>query len=160
MGHPVGKFPVLFAIKNGCRDLCPGNEGIVIKIAQVKTAGQHTQQAPVNVFFLDQPALNAFGQRLVGIILPDALHIGPGQYAFGSGMNRGGRYFVRSEEVRDGSAVGNHDILETPFITQDALQQAGTAAAGFVIYPLIGTHDLAHTSFLYQGLESRQVGFV
>ena len=84
--HPVGQLPVLFAIQDRGGDLRPGNQGIVIKIAEVKTADQHTQQAFVNVFFPDQPALNAFRQRLVGIILPDAFHIGPGQYGFGGGM--------------------------------------------------------------------------
>ena len=40
------------------------------------------------------------------------------------------------------------------------MQQAGTAAAGLVVNTLVGTHDLAHTGILNQGLESRQVGLV
>ena len=82
LSHPVGKFPVFFTIQHRGRDLSPGNQGIVIKIAQVKTTNQHTQQAPVNIFFFDQPALNPFGQGFIRIIFPNAFHIGSGQHGF------------------------------------------------------------------------------
>ena len=67
---------------------------------------------------------------------------------------------MRGVKVGNGTAVRYHNISETPFVTQNPLQQTGAAAAGLVIYPLIGTHNLTHIGFPDQGLESGQVGFM
>jgi len=63
-------------------------------------------------------------------------------------------------KIGDGPAIGDHQVFETPFVAEDALQQAGAAAAGFIVQTLVGAHDLSHIGFLHQGLERRQVGFV
>src|SRR5574344_512774 len=63
-------------------------------------------------------------------------------------------------EVGNGTTIGDDQVFETPFVTQNALKQSGAAAAGFIIEPLVCTHDLSYVCILHQCLECRQIGFV
>ena len=62
-------------------------------------------------------------------------------------------------EIGNGTAVGNHHILEAPFVAQYLLQQTVAAATWVVVPTLVGTHHLAHVTLLHQCLERRHVCF-
>ena len=61
-------------------------------------------------------------------------------------------------EIVDGVAVSQHDGVVAPFVAQDVYQQSVAGAAGLTLIAVVGTHHLAHIAFLYQCLESGQVG--
>ena len=60
-------------------------------------------------------------------------------------------------EVIDGIAVGKYDSVVSPLVAQDVNQQAVACTTRLTLKTLIGTHHLAHVSFLNQCLECRQI---
>ena len=61
-------------------------------------------------------------------------------------------------EVAHGTTVAHHEVLESPLVAQDLLEQTGRTAAGIVVQTLVGTHHLSYLGILHQGLEGRHVG--
>ena len=61
-------------------------------------------------------------------------------------------------EVTDGTAVADNEVLESPFVAEDLLEQTGRAAAGIIVETLVGTHHLTHLGVLHQGLEGGHIG--
>ena len=64
---------------------------------------------------------------------------------------------MRLIEVADGTTVTHHQILKTPFIPQNLLQQTGAATTRVIVQTLIGTHHLPHLRILHQCLEGRHI---
>ena len=62
------------------------------------------------------------------------------------------------EEVVDSVAVGEHDTIVAPLVAQDINQQSVARTTGFPLETLVGTHHLAHITFLHQRLEGGQIG--
>ena len=61
------------------------------------------------------------------------------------------------EEVVDGIAVGEDNGFIAPLVAQDVDEQAVATTAGLALKALVGTHHLAHVSFLHQSLEGWQI---
>ena len=66
---------------------------------------------------------------------------------------------MRIIEIAHGTTVAHHQILETPFITENLLQQTGISTTRLIVQSLVGTHHLSHLCILHQGLEGRHIGF-
>ena len=60
-------------------------------------------------------------------------------------------------EVIDCVAISKHDGIVAPLVTKNINQQAIAGATRLTLKSLIGTHHLAHVTFLYQSLECRQI---
>ena len=103
-----------------------------------------------------QSAPHGLGDALIHIVVA-TLHVGSGSCAHGGSMRGVTRCLVALPEVAHGTAVAHHQILESPLVAQNLLQQSAVAAAGFVVQSLIGTHHLPDLGILHQGLEGRQI---
>ena len=66
---------------------------------------------------------------------------------------------MRLIEIAHGTTVAHHQILESPLIAEDGLQQPLGTAARIIVKTLVGTHHLTHLRILHQGLEGRHVRF-
>ena len=61
-------------------------------------------------------------------------------------------------EIADGTTVADDEVLETPIVAEDSLQQASGTATGIIVETLVGAHHFAHLGILYQSFESGHVG--
>ena len=112
----------------------------------------------VNLGFSNQSTTDGLRNTAVGIAVA-ALYVSTGDGSLGRSVNGIGGRLMGFIEVADGTAVADNQILETPLVTQNLLQQSLTATAGIVVQALVGTHHLANLGILYQCFKGWHIGF-
>ena len=112
----------------------------------------------VHLRFLDEITTDSLWNTSICIVVA-TLHIRTSQSSTGSRMGSIACCMVGLMDIRNGTTIRYDEILESPFVTEDVLQQTSATATRFIVQSLIGTHHLTHLCIFDQRLEGRQIGF-
>ena len=112
----------------------------------------------VNFGFCKEATTYSIGNAIVGIT-KTTLHICSSQNGLGRCMSGIAATLMASIEIADRTTVAYYQILESPIITENLLQQTVITTTRIIIEPLIGTHHFTDVSFLNSSLESRHISF-
>ena len=145
------------AVHHAFRYLRPLHERVGVQLAKLEARLEQPLYAHVDLFFGYLASLHGIGQPLV---VAAALHVGAAEHCL---CRRAGgivRHSVaaRAPEVAYGSAVADHQSVESPLVAEYLLQQSVAPAARLSLKSLVGAHHLLHPGFLHKVLESGQVG--
>ena len=128
-----------------------------VEHAQFEAAQKGLTEVVVEHALLDEPFIQCLGEHHEHLA---ALQVGAVEYSVDGCRQRVGVGLVLPlvVEVVDGVAVGEHDGVVAPFAAQDVHEQTVAGAAGLALITVVGTHHLAHITFLHQSLEGGEVG--
>jgi len=156
--HVERELRVFLACDHREGDTAPRHQLLVVHLPEVKTSFEQTDHVFVDFFLADESASHSIRHAFVGIV-ESALHVCACECGACGGMCGVARHLMACPDVTDGTAVAHHEMLESPLVAQDLLEQAVVGAAGLVVETLISAHHLAHIGVLDERFECRQIGF-
>src|SRR5690554_5501862 len=81
LSHLIGQLLMLLTVQYRGGNLCPGHQLVVVHVAQIKTAKQHTHQTSIDVLLANQVLFYRLREQFIVVIVPDTFHIGTRHYA-------------------------------------------------------------------------------
>ena len=154
-GGLLGQLGVGGAAEVVKAEVSPGEHLRRVEHSELEAGAEDAADVHVDLGLGDETLRDGVHQ---GFVVGTALDVGAGKDSVCRCVGHVGMGVVRTVEVGNCAAVGDHYAVEVPLVAEDVLQQPVAGAAGLTLVAVVCAHHFLNVSVLDYHLERGEVG--